>query len=1409
MAERTGVLVLTLQRRDGDAWPVRAELRESGGLPTQRDGQLRLDLADLDPRPDPHGRRLGEALFTGPIGELWARARARCPDRLHLALRVDDPDLRALRWEALQGPVDGGWARLRLDQRVPLSLEIPSETDRTFAPLPADALRALILVTSPTDLADYGMTHFDTLAALQCAREALHPIPCDVLAFGIPDAAGPPTLESLCARLTERAYAILHIVCHGAYTRGRNETLLYLADDDETTQPVPADKLLRRLGRLGGEVGLPHLAFLCACESAAPEAERALGGLGQRLVRELGLPAVVAMTDRISVDTATSLIGPFYRQLARHGLVDLALAEASTQIAERRDIAAALALVRAAGESLVDATGLKEQGVIAAAPPPPSPLYAATWLPLSLGDRFVGRDADLAALADHLLPDGPARVDAAVLVGQAGFGKTRLALEFMWKHRARFSGGIFWISGAAAERRDATLHHILTLLDPAAPPLEVMRARGEDPGPRLAAAVRALQPGQPKLWVVEDIPEPAPGAPPFALQAWCPAWGEVDVLAISRARLPDAALRHVELGPLAVDAGVALLAAAAADPLPPDLARALVEWVGGLPLALELIARSLALGDLGPEELRDLVARGSVARALGEAEAVVDQAGGGSFGLLSALRASYESLTPEAQRLARLLATLGPEPLPTALVKAFGDDAPRPARAALVARSFVTGLSGHVFGTMHRVLADFLRAAATPDEAARARDVLLTGLPADALDEPQRWPDMNAWAVHADALLARLAGDEPDIDLALLVVRLYLCQDRLAEALRLARCACALADRRLPAEHPTTLVTRLLLAAALHDSGDHLQALAIREDVLVRLRRHHSEQSFLTQSAQEALAHSLRMLGQRRRSIEIFSALVARRRRELGPDTESTIVAEFGLAMTLLADEDFRGALAVLEPLRPRLLRLDGPDSIHNIHAAAVRASALFGLGRLDEALAELEEALPTANRTLGPDHSTTLDLVDGLVHVFRARGELARALELALDSLARHARRFGEEHPLTLLVTHHVARLEGALGDRKAARARARRAADTAVTHLGERHLVSIALRLEAGIAALELGDLAAARVDLLIAADATEATAGPDHPGTIRARAALAQLSILSGDAAAARDALTGLLATTADRLGEDHPEALTLRNNLGLALISLGDAVAAADLFKDLVARSERVLGEAHPETLQRTMLLSRARLDAGDPAGALAIATANLAALVAHRGDDHPDAHSQRVILSGALRALGRPGEAEPPARIALAGLRARLPADHVAVRDAILSLGLCLSDQDRLDEAYPLLAEAEQLFARQTGGDEAAAASLGFDLSAIELRRGDAEAAARRLTASLPLFARVWGPDAFYTLLAAHNLALADARRGRLQDAITRLRDLVPRAQAALGDHPSVAGFAQNLATLEARAAAKP
>jgi WD40 repeat protein/ABC-type Mn2+/Zn2+ transport system ATPase subunit len=140
----------------------------------------------------------------------------------------------------------------------------------------------------------------------------------------------------------------LHIVCHGRYIKDSTETALYFPKDGSGT-PVTGSELIDRLGRLDR---LPHLAFLSTCESAAPGAESGLGGLGQRLVRDLGMPAVVAMTDRISIETAGKLASAFYSRLREHGEVDCALSESYAGLQGRDDVTVPALFSRLGGQPL-------------------------------------------------------------------------------------------------------------------------------------------------------------------------------------------------------------------------------------------------------------------------------------------------------------------------------------------------------------------------------------------------------------------------------------------------------------------------------------------------------------------------------------------------------------------------------------------------------------------------------------------------------------------------------------------------------------------------------------------------------------------------------------------------------------------------------------------------------------------------------------------------------------------------------------------------------------------------------------------------------------------------------------------------------------------------------------------------
>ncbi|MFK0729809.1 MAG: CHAT domain-containing protein [Gloeotrichia echinulata HAB0833] len=352
---------INIQRKSGNHWPIVIEHSRPGELLSSRsEGILSLtpedfqQLTSLLGQPKEYGIFLGKALFKEEIRDAFVSALRDCDTtvRMLLFIEAEDKQIRTLRWERLCGNIDDGWHLLSLEQRTPYSLYIPAITDRRFPPIGRRDLRALILVASPSEIEKYKLDSFDVEAAVSGVRQALGEIPCDVLAT-VEGAIGEPTLDELCKHLTDRnkQYTMLHFVSHSRVIDG-GETVLYWAKAENQVDPVTGTRLIERLRSLKGAKGLPHFTFLSTCESASPEAEAGLGGFGQRLVRDLGMPAVIAMTEKVTVKTALALGAKFYEQLGKTGEVDIALQEAAASLAERQDITVPALFSRLGGRPL-------------------------------------------------------------------------------------------------------------------------------------------------------------------------------------------------------------------------------------------------------------------------------------------------------------------------------------------------------------------------------------------------------------------------------------------------------------------------------------------------------------------------------------------------------------------------------------------------------------------------------------------------------------------------------------------------------------------------------------------------------------------------------------------------------------------------------------------------------------------------------------------------------------------------------------------------------------------------------------------------------------------------------------------------------------------------------------------------
>ncbi len=333
--EHEDLEVRILQRMD-QGYPVEITL---GGQQEFPRGYVSLDILPWAASSDlvVDGQRLLDKLLADPVLRgAWAEARGRSPRR-RIRFRIDATaaELHALPWELLQeGPV-----MLAAQTDTPFSrylpIALPWGGQVTERPI-----RVLVAISNPDDLESrYNLPRADVALERQALEDAVDGTKDLVVDY----LDAPVTLEKLQDAL-RKGYHILHFLGHGAYSAKRQQAALYMQDAEGHARRVLDEELVSVLARQGIQ---PRLVFLAACQSAMRSSADAFLGLGPKLV-SVGVPAVVAMQDFVTIETARKFSGAFYKHLMEHGQVDQAVNEARSALltAGRPDAAVPVLFMR-------------------------------------------------------------------------------------------------------------------------------------------------------------------------------------------------------------------------------------------------------------------------------------------------------------------------------------------------------------------------------------------------------------------------------------------------------------------------------------------------------------------------------------------------------------------------------------------------------------------------------------------------------------------------------------------------------------------------------------------------------------------------------------------------------------------------------------------------------------------------------------------------------------------------------------------------------------------------------------------------------------------------------------------------------------------------------------------------------
>ena len=295
-------------------------------------GEARISLEDLSSTwndPSQYGKLLTDQTFYDSKIKEFCNTIKVAFDARGLLLRVrlligpSAPELHGVRWELLLDPESR--QPLATSERILFSRFMVSRDWRVVKLRPKAKLKALIAVAAPEDAEARGLAPVDAAGEIARARDGLGSI--ESAAIGSP--GEPLTLNRLTDSLRKGA-DILSLVCHGALPKGK-EPYVVLQDENGNALAVTASTLAGRIAELREA---PRLIVLASCESAA--SADAHPALAPRLA-DAGVPAVLAMQGKVSMETVKQAMPVFFRELAVDGQIDRAMAVARGNVRERRD----------------------------------------------------------------------------------------------------------------------------------------------------------------------------------------------------------------------------------------------------------------------------------------------------------------------------------------------------------------------------------------------------------------------------------------------------------------------------------------------------------------------------------------------------------------------------------------------------------------------------------------------------------------------------------------------------------------------------------------------------------------------------------------------------------------------------------------------------------------------------------------------------------------------------------------------------------------------------------------------------------------------------------------------------------------------------------------------------------------